>query len=107
LTALSIVANLMSDFSGHKLHLNAICDNSGVISKCSKGLACSLRGNRAANLELYLNQRHRTSSTPTSFSWVRGHADNQQWQKITDLINQDLSRNEIYNVWCGRLAMQE
>ncbi len=82
LTALSIVANLLSNFSGNKLRMNAICDNSGVISKCTKGLACSLRGNKAANLDLYLTQKHQTSSTPTIFSWVRGHADKEQWQTM-------------------------
>ncbi len=42
-----------------------------------------------------------------SSSWIRGHADKKPWKDLSDLRNQDLSRDEIYNVWCNHMAQQE
>jgi hypothetical protein len=37
-------------------------------------------------------------------TWVRGHADKKQLSSIEDLQSQQLSRDEIYNIWCDRMA---
>jgi len=44
---------------------------------------------------------------PLLLSWVRGHADKRPWKTLNDLKNQQLSRDEIYNIWCDSLAQRQ
>jgi len=39
-----------------------------------------------------------------TFEWVKGHSDKQPWNSIEDLIQQNLSKEEIYNIWCHKFA---
>jgi hypothetical protein len=36
--------------------------------------------------------------------WVCSHTDKTPWESVDDLILQRLSRDEIFNVWCNKLA---
>jgi len=38
------------------------------------------------------------------YDWIRGHSDKEPWNKIQDLVLQQLSRDKIYHVWCNRMA---
>jgi hypothetical protein len=37
---------------------------------------------------------------------VKGHSDKATWESIWDLQDQGLNRDEIYNVWCEKLARE-
>ncbi len=42
-----------------------------------------------------------------SLSSVKSHANKPPWPHISDLVSQDLSRDEIYNIWCNKMAQTE
>jgi len=83
------------------------------VSKCSGHICPSLHSHCAANIDLYLTQTDQTIVQPLPLAWVRGHADKKPWEDISDLKNQQLLRDEIFNVgWlklrgpmAGRLSM--
>jgi len=52
-------------------------------------------------------QKQFVSSTPIKLSWVKSHADKSPWKNISNLSAQKLSRDEIFNVWCNYLALEE
>jgi hypothetical protein len=103
-TALSIMASLLSTYYDCSYHLAAICDNKGVLSKGERGSFNSSRSQCQANIDLFSPQRKAAKSLGMTFSLVKGHMDKQPWQSIEDLKLQKLSRDEIYNIWCNRVA---
>jgi hypothetical protein len=48
--------------------------------------------------------RNTTNTIPISYSWVKGHSESGQWSTISDLQSQQLSRDQIYNIWCDKTA---
>jgi hypothetical protein len=107
ITAVAIIANLLSNYHNRKPTISSTCDNTAVISRCSKGPFSSLRRHRTANIDLHLSQRNFHSNTPMQLSWVKGHSDKKEWETFNDLRSLNLTRDETYNVWCDRMAQQE
>jgi len=107
ITAVAIIANLLSEYHNKKLTISSTCDKTGVINRCSKGSFSSLRRHRTANIDLYLTQRNFHSRTPMQLSWVKGHSNKKEWETFNDLRTLNLPRDETYNMWCDRMAQQE
>jgi len=107
ITAVAIIANLLSEYHNKKLTISSTCDKTGVINRCSKGSFSSLRRHRTANIDIYLNQRNFHSRTPMQLSWVKGHSNKKEWETFNDLRTLNLPRDETYNMWCDRMAQQE
>jgi len=107
ITALAIVTKLFMDFHSFNTPVSVICDNQGVVSKCSTLQHHSLRKQRDVNSDLNLSFRDPSVSKPLALSWVRSHSDKQPWETVQDLKSQRLSRDETYNVWCDRMAQLE
>jgi hypothetical protein len=57
-------------------------------------------------MDLLLTNRIATPNIPISYQWVKGHSDTEQWCTIADLQSQQLSRDQIYNIWCDKMAKQ-
>jgi hypothetical protein len=106
ITAMSIICNMLSRHHNRQTKLSAICDNVGVINKCTKGKFSSLRRNRDANIDLYLTYKEQKLLSHTKLSWVGGHSDKKPWQTFHDLKSLKLSCEETYNVWCDRIAQK-
>jgi len=102
--AITIIAKLISDYISSPCKVKAICDNSGAVKCCSKLQFKSLRSHHQPNSDLFITQNILTSPNNISLEWVRGHADKKPWSSVEDLQSQQLSRDEIYNVWCDRMA---
>jgi hypothetical protein len=64
------------------------------------------RCHRDPNSNLFLIQSNIRKLYNTRYNWVRGHADKEAWVDITDLESRQLSRDEIYNVWCDKVASE-
>jgi len=71
ITALAIVTKLFMDF--HSLHtpVSVVCENMGIVSKCSTIQRHSLRKQRDVNCDLNLSFRDPSVSQPLNLSWVR------------------------------------
>jgi hypothetical protein len=54
ITAISIISALFAKFHNQALKVSSICNNRGIISKCTEGTFSSLHQNRDANIDLYL-----------------------------------------------------
>ena len=39
--------------------------------------------------------------------WIKGHSENGKWNSLEELISQDLSSQQVYNVWCDHMANAE
>jgi hypothetical protein len=104
LMAITIIAKLISDYISSPCKVSAICDNSGIVQRCSRLQFKSLRSHQQPNSDLYITQNIMTSPNNILLEWVRGHADKKPWSSIEDLKSQQLSRDEIYNVLCNRMA---
>jgi hypothetical protein len=107
ITALAIVTKLFMDFHSFHSPVSVICDNKGVVSKCSTIQCHSLRKQHDVNCDLNLSFHDPSVSQPLALSWVRSHSDKQPLETIQDLKSQWLSRDETYNVWCDRMAQLE
>ncbi len=107
LTAISIVASLLLTKTSAKTKVKIICDNKGAIQASSKATSDNLRFYRRPNTDLILTQKSITKGIPIMNEWVKGHSDSAPWKNIQDLILQQLSRDEIFNVWCNRMAENE
>jgi hypothetical protein len=107
ITAIGIIVRLFMEYHSYTAPACAVCDNQGVVSKCSKKNHPSLRTHRAANIDLYLTQKDTLYTHPLSLSWIRGHADKRPWETIHDFKDQQLSRDKIYNIWCDRVAQRQ
>jgi len=59
------------------------------------------------NIDLLLTHQQHTKGIPITYEWVKGHANTKLWDIITDLCQQKLSCDEIYNIWCDRMAGQK
>jgi hypothetical protein len=102
--ALSIVMRLFMEFYSIKPKPTFICDNSGVIKITSHGRFSSLRSQRDANMDLYPTQWQIQHSVQISMEWVKGHSEKKDWKSIQDLEDQQLTIDQIYNVWCDHMA---
>jgi len=78
-----------------------------VITKCSKPTRYNLSRHRKANTDLYLTHYAITCSLNIEYNWVKGHSNKSQWKLISDLKDQKLGRDDIYNIWCDFLASEE
>jgi hypothetical protein len=56
------------------------------------------------HIDFYIVRRHLMKNNKITFEWVKGHSDKQPWNSIEDLIQQNLSKEEIYNIWCHKFA---
>jgi hypothetical protein len=86
------------EFHSYKPKIQITCDNKGVISKIPHISLCKFFAHHEANYDLFITQRDQTKGLPITFSRVKGHADKAPWNTIDDLKQQDLSRDEIFNV---------
>jgi hypothetical protein len=64
----------------------------------------SLKSHRSPNTDLYLTQCRNHRASKIKYEWVKSHMDKRPWKSIDDLIHQKLALDEIYNVWCDRVA---
>ncbi len=51
-----------------------------------------------------MTQRGNSRKSQQRFVWLKGHADKKPSDSIEVLIQQQLSTDKIYNVWCGKMA---
>lgn len=64
----------------------------------------SLRSQRDANTDLYLTHQEFKCNLNIKLEWIKSHSDKEPWESICDLDDQGLSRDQIFNVWCDRMA---
>jgi hypothetical protein len=100
--ALSIMASLLADFHSFKGNIKTVCNNQAVINKCGNLSTGQLKNHWETNFDLYFTQQHYKGTLSTE--WVRGHADKSPWFTPNDLILQNLSREEIFNIWSDKIA---
>jgi hypothetical protein len=101
-----IMASMVSKYSYCKCKLSAVCDNKEAISKCD-GSYNSSHSPRRANIDLFLTQQMAFKSIDMKLEWVKGHRDKKLWNNITKLQGQGLSQDEIFNIWCIKMANEE
>jgi hypothetical protein len=106
-TALTVMTTFLSSYSKNKYKLLAVGNNKGIISKCDGRSYTSLRSHRQANIDLFLTQKQAASNLQMKLSWVKSHTDKKPWSTIADLKKQNLSRDEICNVWVDKIANEE
>jgi hypothetical protein len=107
LTSITIIANLFNHYHSSRLPVKVICDNQSMVKKCnSLPLHCFWQ-HRDRNFDLFLMQQKIAKTIPISFTWIKRHAEKAPWKSTTDLENQNLSKEQIYNIWCNRMAEQE
>jgi ribonuclease HI len=70
--------------------VRVLCDNSGIISKCSRQTNNSLKHQRIANLGLFLTQSEVAKDLDLKLEWIRSHSDKSTWNTIDDLKKQNL-----------------
>jgi hypothetical protein len=99
IASFTIMSRLISTVCNSSCSISAICDNRGVIHKCSSGSYNSLRSHRRPNIDLNITQKNQIIPKKMVLSWVKGHADKQPWFTNKDLQAQKMSRDEIYNIW--------
>jgi len=104
LTAVSIITQMLLQFHCTNRKLDMICDDKGMTNRCMHTSFTSLCSHREPNVDLFLSHNKISRSLPTATQWVRSHSDKGKWESIDDLAQQQLSRDEIYNVWCDRQA---
>lgn len=56
ITAVSVTVKLLMDFHSTSCKVKVVCNNTGMISKCSRPSNISLKCQRTANLDLFLTQ---------------------------------------------------
>jgi hypothetical protein len=56
ITAILLIAKLLMEYHSCNYKVQALCNNSGIISKCSRQTNNSLKRQRIANLDLFLTQ---------------------------------------------------
>jgi hypothetical protein len=106
LTAISIIYCLLMEYHGSSARLTMVCDNQGAISKAQSFSTKKLRCHREGNIDLYMSHRQAMQKYHVSYQWVHSHSDKANWETASDLQQQGLSHEEIYNVWCDRIANQ-
>jgi len=106
ITELSIIANFLSEFHSFDGSIKAVCDNQAVINKCHSLSTHNLQRHHDPNFDVYIMQNHYRKASGMSLDWVKGHVEKFPRETPTDLILQKLSQDEIYNIWCDRLAQQ-
>ena len=107
ITAFSIITRLLLHFHSTSRSLETICGNQGIINQCSTLNFSLLHSQREPNIDLFLTQCVTSRSLPNTYCWVKGHHDKEKWETITDLEKQDLSRDEISNIWYNQQANTE
>ena len=107
ITALSIASKILQTYYSTKTRVTAICDSQSVISKCSTIRFTNIRRHHEANIDWYLNYKQLTLSHPITLNWILGHANTSPRKSVADLSAQKLSRDEIFNIWCDHLALEE
>lgn len=96
------MASLLADFHSFKGNIKTVCNNQAVINKCGNLSTGQLKNHWETNFDLYFTQQHYKGTLSTE--WVRGHADKSPWFTPIDLILQNLSREEIFNIWSDKIA---
>ncbi len=81
-----------------------VCDNKGVLHKCTHGNFRRLRNHREEKIDLYYTQQAIHKSIKINDQWVKSHIDTKPWYTVADLQSQLSNRDNIYNVWCDRAA---
>jgi len=107
ITAVSIFSQLLLHFHKVIRKIDIICDSQGMVNRCANIHFKSLRSHRMPNADLFLTQKSILSTIPTALRWVKGHCEKEEWTTIEDLIQQELTRDEIFNVWCNQQARIE
>jgi hypothetical protein len=102
ITALTVITKFFLEFFNTTCKATFICDNSGVIK--TETSFSSLKSQRDTNVDLYLTHRSFRRGFDINLEWVRSHSDSKPWTSIKVLQEQQLSRDQIYNVWCDRMA---
>jgi len=98
------VSKLLLHYHSSSARVEAVCDNQGVINRCSSARFNHLRNHREKNTDLFLTQQQTQNSIPINLTWVKSHADKKPWKCLKDLLDQNLTRDEVYNVWCNHTA---
>jgi hypothetical protein len=104
ITAVSIIAQLLLKFQSSNATVELICNNKGMIAKCGTINLIKFCSQREVNIDLHLMQQDASKDTSFTCNWIRRHSDKEPWDFIEDLQNQHLSWDEIYYVWCDKLA---
>jgi hypothetical protein len=107
MTAILIISQLLLHFHNTTRKVEIICNNMGMVKRCPNVSFSSLRSNCTPNTDQFITQHEILSKISTSYQWVKSHSDKAEWETIVDLENQKLMRDEIFNVWCDRLAAAE
>jgi hypothetical protein len=63
-----------------------------------------LHGNRTKNIDLLLQQKQSAKSHNITYEWVSRHQKTAEWTSVTNLLKQNLPRDQIYNFWCDHRA---
>jgi hypothetical protein len=85
ITAVSLMAKLLMDYHSYNCKVRAICDNSGMISKCSRPSRNSLKSQRIANLDLFLTQADASKEFDLKLEWIGSHSDKSSWKDLDHL----------------------
>jgi hypothetical protein len=104
LTALTIATKVFSNHFNTYPKSTFICDNTGVQRKISQSSFSSLCSQQDTNKDLYLTQKECSGDLKINLEWIKSHSEKKGWQSIKDLEDQKLTRDQIYNVWCDRMA---
>jgi hypothetical protein len=104
LTALTIVAKCFLEYFAMRCNTTFICDNSSIIKKGSEQTFHSLKSQRDANIDLYLTDQDFKKDLNIKLEWINSQSDKEPWDSISNLENQGLSRDQIDNVWCDKVA---
>jgi len=107
LNAISIIADLLNTYHARNSKIKVVCDIKGIVNKCRTLSINSLSRHQDKNIDLYLNQKHHMSKLDIQLEWIKGHSDTRQWHSIHELISQDLSSEQVYNIWCNHMANVE
>jgi hypothetical protein len=82
ITSITVISRLISTLCRLPCKVSAICNNTGVIHKCSNGSYNSLHSHRHPNIDLYITQKNQTLPNQLSITWVKGHADKNPGQQL-------------------------
>jgi ribonuclease HI len=107
LTAITIIAHLLRGFYSSNTPVWMVCDNQSVLNKCNSLPLNWFWRHCDKNFDLFLTQQNIAKTMPISYNWVKGHTEKAPWNSISDLAKQNLSKQQIYNIWCDKMVDQE
>jgi len=99
MTTVSIISKSLLDFHNTTASLVLICDNKGAQKKCSYPFGQALHHHRLPNIDLILHFQAQTKSFDVTHLWVKSCQDTLRWDTLQYLLNLDIGRDVIYNVW--------